>query len=133
MDTRVPSSYNDCLIAEKAEPQACRDVLRFHRTMLQNNCTLHGCQRMDGRLGSIARSQSSIFKAYPRDQSIQILPTLGPKDCKYYLHWAIWIPREREATVYLVRAVAKELCELEAAKSNEVNDPRGPRTQIVGL
>ena len=20
-------------------------------------------------------------------------PTLGPKVCKYYLHWAIWIPR----------------------------------------
>ena len=30
---------------------------------------------------------------YPRDPSIQIIPTLGPKVCKYYLHWAIWIPR----------------------------------------
>ena len=29
----------------------------------------------------------------PRDPSIQIIPTLGPKVCKYYLHWAIWIPR----------------------------------------
>ena len=29
----------------------------------------------------------------PRDPSIQIIPTLGPKACKYYLHWAIWIPR----------------------------------------
>ena len=28
----------------------------------------------------------------PRDPSIQIIPTLGPKVCKYYLHWAIWIP-----------------------------------------
>ena len=27
---------------------------------------------------------------YPRRQ---ILPTLRPKVCKYYLHWAIWIPR----------------------------------------
>ena len=28
-----------------------------------------------------------------RDPSIQIIPTLGPKVCKYYPHWAIWIPR----------------------------------------
>ena len=27
------------------------------------------------------------------DLSIQIIPTLGPKVCRYYLHWAIWIPR----------------------------------------
>ena len=25
--------------------------------------------------------------------SIQIIPTLAPKVCKYYLHWAVWIPR----------------------------------------
>ena len=30
----------------------------------------------------------------PRDPSIQIIPTLGPEVCKYYLHWASWIPRE---------------------------------------
>ena len=30
----------------------------------------------------------------PRDPCTQIFPTLGPKVCKYYLHWAIWIPRE---------------------------------------
>ena len=28
-----------------------------------------------------------------KDPSIQILPTLGPKVCKYYPHWAIWSPR----------------------------------------
>ena len=28
-----------------------------------------------------------------RDPSLEILPTLGPKGCKYYLHWAIWILR----------------------------------------
>ena len=28
-----------------------------------------------------------------RDPSIQIIPTCGPKVCKYYLHWAIWIRR----------------------------------------
>ena len=32
-------------------------------------------------------------KATPTDPCIQIIPTLGPKVCKYYLHWAIWIPR----------------------------------------
>ena len=32
-------------------------------------------------------------KGIRRDPSTQILPTLGPKVCKYYLHWAIWIPR----------------------------------------
>ena len=30
---------------------------------------------------------SGIF----RDPSTQIIPTLGPKVCKYYLHWASWI------------------------------------------
>ena len=27
--------------------------------------------------------------------SIQMIPTLGPKLCKHYLHWATWIPRVR--------------------------------------
>ena len=30
-----------------------------------------------------------------RGLGIQIIPTVGPKVCKYYLHWAIWIPRVR--------------------------------------
>ena len=29
----------------------------------------------------------------PRDPSIQIIPTSGPKDCKYYLRWAMLSPR----------------------------------------
>ena len=33
----------------------------------------------------------------PGDPSLQIIATLGPKVSKYYLHWAIWIPRETEA------------------------------------
>ena len=37
---------------------------------------------------------SPIFTGNPTDPCIQIIPTLGPKVCKYYLHWAIWIPRE---------------------------------------
>ena len=36
-----------------------------------------------------------IWRLY-RDRSIQIIPTLGPKVCKYDLHWAIWIPREMD-------------------------------------
>ena len=39
------------------------------------------------------RETFGIKKRIPRDPSIQILPTLGPKVCKHYLHWAIWIPR----------------------------------------
>ena len=35
-----------------------------------------------------------------RDPSIQILPTLCPKVCKYYLHWAIWIPRVTVLSLY---------------------------------
>ena len=30
-----------------------------------------------------------------RDPSIQRIPALGPQVCKHYLHWAIWISRER--------------------------------------
>ena len=37
--------------------------------------------------------ESGVMKRLFRDPSIQIIPTLGPKVCKYYLHWAIWIPR----------------------------------------
>ena len=36
---------------------------------------------------------NQLTTTYPRDPSTQIIPTLGPKVCKYYLHWAIWIPR----------------------------------------
>ena len=28
------------------------------------------------------------------DPSIQMIPTWGPKVCKYCLHWAIWVPRD---------------------------------------
>ena len=35
-----------------------------------------------------------VIKGLYRDPSIQTIPTLGPKVCKYYLHWAIWIPRD---------------------------------------
>ena len=48
------------------------------------------------RLGSPGRKAYSLgflglrAKVYPRDPGIQIIPTLGPKVCKYYLHWAIW-------------------------------------------
>ena len=34
----------------------------------------------------------------PRDPCTQILPTLGPNVCKYYLHWAIWILRAKAST-----------------------------------
>ena len=34
----------------------------------------------------------AVIKGLYRDPIIQI-PTLGSKVCKYYLHWAIWIPR----------------------------------------
>ena len=34
-----------------------------------------------------------IFGAVSRDPCEQIIPTLGPEVCKYYLHWVIWIPR----------------------------------------
>ena len=37
--------------------------------------------------------ETALTRPIPRDPSIQIILTLGPKVCKYYLHWAIWIPR----------------------------------------
>ena len=33
------------------------------------------------------------IRAFSGDPSMQIIPTLGPKVCKSYLHWAIRIPR----------------------------------------
>ena len=35
-----------------------------------------------------------VYWGYYRDPCTQIIPTLGPKVCKYYLHGAIWIPRD---------------------------------------
>ena len=37
---------------------------------------------------------NSIVMRIPRDPSMQIIPTLGPKNGEYYLHLAIWILRE---------------------------------------
>ena len=34
---------------------------------------------------------------YPKDPCIQMMPTLGPKVCKYHLHWATRIPRATES------------------------------------
>ena len=42
------------------------------------------------RHGEPARS---IPRDTPMNLCIQTIPTLGPKVCKYYLHWAVWIPR----------------------------------------
>ena len=36
---------------------------------------------------------AELFELFPGDPSIQIIPTLGPKVYKYYLHWVIWAPR----------------------------------------
>ena len=44
--------------------------------------------------------EAGVIGRLYRDPSIQIIPTLGPKVCKYYLHWAIWIPREGIANYY---------------------------------
>ena len=35
------------------------------------------------------------FLYIPRAPSIQTIPTLGPKVCKYDLLWAIWSPSPR--------------------------------------
>ena len=37
---------------------------------------------------------------FPRDPCIQIIPTFGPKVCRYYLHWAIWILRVLVSRVF---------------------------------
>ena len=42
---------------------------------------------------------------------MQIIPTLGPKVCKYYLHWAIWIPREQNSfRAHTGGAMARQCC-----------------------
>ena len=42
---------------------------------------------------NVAPQQISKSLHNPRDPCTQILPTLGPKVCKNYLHWVIWILR----------------------------------------
>ena len=36
---------------------------------------------------------TGVIKGLYGDPSTQMISTLGPKVCKCYLHWAIWIPR----------------------------------------
>ena len=55
---------------------------------------------------------------FPGDPSIQILPTLGPKDCKYYLHWAISTPRDSKGVWPFVR--------LGPASARDLKDSRIP-------
>ena len=50
-------------------------------------CTAHG------------KLYDNIGNSIARDPSIHIMPALGPKVWKYYLHWAIWIPRVLEMAV----------------------------------
>ena len=35
--------------------------------------------------------ETGAAKGLYKDPSIQTIPTLAPKVCKYYLHWAVWI------------------------------------------
>ena len=42
--------------------------------------------------------ETGVIWGLYRDPSIQMIPTLGPKVCKYYLHLAFWIPRVGEKT-----------------------------------
>ena len=44
------------------------------------------------RTCTLAREKYIFCSPFSRDPSIHIIPTLGPKVCKYYLHRAIWIP-----------------------------------------
>ena len=41
-------------------------------------------------------------KPYPGDPNIQIMPILGRKVRKYYLHWALWIFRPRAGSLTTV-------------------------------
>ena len=40
-------------------------------------------------------TSSKNINSNPRDPSIQIIHTLGPKVCKQYMHWSFWILRVR--------------------------------------
>ena len=44
-----------------------------------------------------------------RDPSVQEIPTLRPKVCKYHLLWAIWIPRRERSLTSLACAVSDQL------------------------
>ena len=47
----------------------------------------------------------------------QIIPALGPKVCRYYLHWAMWIPREfRLPKTHLSPCLSQSLRGLARAK-----------------
>ena len=42
----------------------------------------------------VSKDGKKNLLGFSGDPGIQLIPTLGPKVCKYYLHWAIWIPKD---------------------------------------
>ena len=64
--------------------------------------------------------ESGVLKGLFRDPSIQIVPTLGPKVCRYYLHWAIWIPRETLKPLTLNASPKLSKRELQGPKTPDV-------------
>ena len=43
----------------------------------------------------VVNGKGSFFEQYPGDPSMQIMASLWPDVYRYYLLWAIWIPRVR--------------------------------------
>ena len=60
-------------------------ALHLHKWMM-----LHFFFRLAVVTASTLEGEGSRLQS-PRDPSIEIIPTLGPKDCEFCLHWAIWI------------------------------------------
>ena len=63
---------------------------------------------MEGQMEKRRENEMNIgvIEGLYKDPSIQIIPTLGPKGCDYYLHWATWIP------LALVRNIARSMLEI---------------------
>ena len=54
--------------------------------------------------------ETGVIKGLYRDPSIEIIPTLGPKVCKYYLHWAVWSLRATLPQTSMGTRRAREDC-----------------------
>ena len=86
----------------------------------------------------LAKAWKAIeYRQNPRGPSIQILPTLGRKVCKYYLHWAIWIPRgivclEYTATTGIHAPLSIDNPKRQTLTIIPIPNLKGPRTQIIG-
>ena len=79
-----------CILRILHDPKYSKHVDLWYHSV-SRPCRIFGINSMAENAGSPASSTRKIYSRNPRHPSIQRMPILGLKVCKYDLNWAIWI------------------------------------------